>query len=143
MSPLTLDSLLMPGHLALAMLIIAGLAAAGYFTFPFLFDKGLSRAMQNGFGVQLGNLVALKVKEGNAEQTEAHALAVDKAVALNDVKLALVMKHHEEVEELRLRMALQEVKSEEHACAQQVLDRLELHDRRLGELESYLKGEAK
>jgi putative ribosome biogenesis GTPase RsgA len=84
--PNLIDSLLMPGHLVLAISLLIVVAFVGTVVFPFLLQRGLMRALRNGFG----DLLALKTKDVvNQEltkQDERTAVALARAVTVSDDK---------------------------------------------------------
>jgi hypothetical protein len=92
-----IESLLQPGHLVLAISIITAVGVGGYFAFPFLFDKGMSRSIKNGFGTAFE---AMLLKALDAQTEHQNNLLNDR------------FEKHEELEAMKLNEALSRATSD-------------------------------
>ena len=134
--PTIIDAFMGEGHLVLAISILTIVAAAGYFLFPFLFQRGLDKSMRNGFGEALSEKMELAVTKSNDAQAEKDEAKLTAAVELNDRKLERAFREHEEREDLKLRNVLLEVETRAMERRSEYITRLDDHDRRLSRVES-------
>lgn len=144
-----IESFMQPGHLVLFCATVVLLAGGFLFIFPLLFERALTKATNNGWGKALVIMFELAITKANDAQNDKFEEALRRrdviadeklarALALSDSKLSAAFNAHEEVEDVKLRMVIQETKTEERACSQRVLDKLDYHDKRLTEAEQHL-----